>query len=321
MNDEELILYNQQLARLQGELSSEKMAGPSLIVGDISTQLAEQFCFTGAYLNLATRYIQMHAPIIRHDDCLFPDPLTDLYLPPDQLPFSFNATPWDAPELDGTPLVSFTHIIRQIYGLADNPTPLPEFMGAFNPLISVTSEGNPLHSDCLDFTSPELSEHGFAVSRISASGTTLRVCFAWIFRKDRKVRPVVNYLPAGTLFLHTDSGDVLGDGEWLEEEGGYGLLPLLQEWLEDWCDDDFAKLFSQAGRDRLEDKLFWANGVKSPRRQDREKRVAFVREHPELWDDHDALAKALQDAGLYSKKTNRLDISTACSDLIKETMG
>ena len=263
----------------------------------------------------------MHAPIIRHDDCLFPDPLTDLYLSPDKLPFSFNATPWDAPELDGTPLVSFTHIIRQIYGVAENPTPLPEFLSAFNPLISVTSEGNPLHGDCLDFTSPELAEHGFAVSRISASGMTLRVTFAWIFSKDRKVRPVVNYLPAGTLFLHTDSGDVLGDGEWLEEEGGFGLLPLLQEWLEDWCDDDFAQLFSQAGRDRLEDKLFWANGVKSPRRQDREKRVAFVREHSELWEDHDALAKALQDAGLYSKKTNRLDISVGCGALIEEAAG
>ena len=322
MNDEELIRYNKQLARLQAELNAGKLTGPRILLEGPPSDLGDDFRTTGAHLTLSTRHIEMKAPVIRHDAYLFPDPLADLYLHPDQLPFSFNPTPWDAPELNGTPLVSFTHAIRQIYGVAADPTPLPEFLSAFNPLLSVTSEGTPLHSDCLDFTSSELAEHGFAVSSISASGMTLRVHLAWIFLKDRKVRPVVNYLPAGTLFLHTDSGDVLGDGEWLEdEESGPGLSSLLQEWLADWCDDDFGKLFSHAGRDRLEDKLFWAHGVKSPRRQDREKRITFVREHPELWDDHNTLAKALQVAGLYSKKTNRLDISVGCGALIEEAKG
>ena len=322
MNDEELIRYNRQLARLQTELNADKLSGPRILLEGQPSELAPEFRHTGAFLTLSTRHIEMKAPIIRHDAYLFPDPLADLYLHPDQLPFSFNPTPWDAPELNGTPLVSFTHAIRQIYGVADNPTPLPVFMRGFNPLISVTSEGNPLHTDCLDFTSPILATKGFAVARVTAKGNVIRARFAWVFPKDRKVRPVVNYLPAGTLFLYTDSGDVLGDGEWLEdEEGGYGLLPLLQEWLEDWCEDDFAKLFSETGKRRLEDKLFWSHGVKNPRRHAREKRVAFVREHPELWDDEKALAKALQDAGLYSSKTTYSNIKPSCRALVREARG
>lgn len=150
MNDEELIRYNQQLARLQTELNAGELIGPRILLDVSPSELAGLFQYTGAYLSLSTSRIQMKSPIIRHDGYLFPDPLSDLYLHPDQLPFSFIATPWDAPELNGTPLVSFTHIIRQIYGMANNPTPLPEFLSAFNPLLSVTSEGNPLHSDCLD---------------------------------------------------------------------------------------------------------------------------------------------------------------------------
>ena len=118
------------------------------------------------------------------------------------------------------------------------------------------------------------------------------------------------------------SGDILGDGEWLyDEEGGHGFLPLLQEWLEDWCDDDFAKLFSETGRRRLEDKLFWSHGIKNPRRLAREKRVAFVLENPELWEDERALAKALKAAGLYSRRTDIRDVIRSCPALIEEARG
>jgi hypothetical protein len=58
--------------------------------------------------------------------------------------------------------------------------------------------------------------------------------------------------------------------------------------------------------------------VKSPRRVAHEKRVAFVREHPELWNDEEALTEALRDAGLYSPKTGRRSIRYACRTLIEE---
>lgn len=314
---DEIRRYNEQLNRLKAELSCPRLSGPRIVHGATPSQVMPHFRFTGSYVFLSNRRLKMQAAIFTHDKWLFPQPLSDLYLAPSQIPFSFTSTPWDAPLLDGRPLVSLQHVIRQLYGLARSPAPLPEFLLGLDPLIAPTSASSPLHTNCLDFVSPDLAADGFAVARIFAKGTMLRVRFAWIFPKDRDVRPVVNYLTAGTLRLRTDSGNVFGEAEWLPEHG-HGLCPLLQQWLSDWAGKDPARLFSEVGRYRVEDKLFWAHGVKSPRRAAHEKRVAFVREHPELWNDEEALAQALRHSGLYSPKTNRWSIQWACRTLIEK---
>ena len=315
--DEYIREYNERLNRLKAELSCPALDGPHIVRTDEPRALAPKLRFTGSHFCLSNRRLTMQAPILRQDAWLFPPPLTDLYLYPPHVPFSFSVPTYNAPVVDDAPLVSLAHVIKQLYGLARSPEPLPDFLCELDNLIGPTQQSSPLHTDCLDFTNPDLAKHGFAIARIVAKGTMLRVRFAWVFPKDREARPVVHYMTAGTLRLRTDRGDVLGNTEWLPATAE-GLSSTLQEWLVEWAGDDPGRLFSEAGRYRVEDKLFWAHGVKSPRRAAHEKRVAFVREHPELWDDEEALAQALRDSGLYSPKTNRWSIQCACRTLIEK---
>ena len=308
---------NPQLNRLRVELSCSDLDGPHIVRDAEPKVLSQTLRLTDSVLCLCNLNWSMRSPILQEGTVLFPPPLTDLYVYPPQAPFSFSVPPHAAPTVNGTPLVGLPHIINQLYALAPSPRPLPEFLAELDHLIGPTQQGSPLHADCLDFTSPDLAEHGFAIARIVAKGTTLRVRFAWVFPKDRKARPVVHYMPAGTLRLRTDRGDVLANAEWLPPTAE-GITPTLQQWLVDWAGKNSGRLFSEAGRYRVEDKLFWEHGVKSPRRVAHEKRVAFVREHPDLWDDEEALTQALRDAGLYSPKTNRRSIRYACRTLTEE---
>ncbi|MBN1269612.1 MAG: hypothetical protein JXB04_08495 [Kiritimatiellae bacterium] len=309
--------YNERLNRLKAELSCPRLDGPHIVRADEPRELAPKLRFTGLHFYLSNRRLTMQAPILREDSWLFSPPLTDLYLYPPHVPFSFTVPGVNAPLIDDEPLVDLPHIIKQLYALAPSPAPLPQFLCELDDLIGPTQQSSPLHTDCLDFTNPDLAKHGFAIARIVAKGTMLRVRFAWVFPKDREARPVVHYMPAGTLRLRTDRGDVLGNAEWLPATAE-GITSTLQQWLVNWAGQNPARLFSEAGRFRVEDKLFWEHGVKSPRRAAHEKRVAFVREHPELWDDEEALTQALRDAGLYSPKTGRRSIQYACHTLIEE---
>ena len=315
--DESTREYNERLNRLKDELSCPGLDGPRIVRADEPRELAPKLRFTGSHLCLSNRRLTMQAPILRQDAWLFPPPLTDLYLYPPHVPFSFSVPTYNAPVVDDAPLVSVTHVIKQLYGLAPSPEPLPDFLCELDGLVGPTHQNSPLHTDCLDFTNPELAKHGFAIARIVAKDTMLRVRFAWVFPKDREARPVVHYMTAGTVRLRTDRGDVLGNAEWLPATAE-GLSSTLQTWLSDWAGTDPDRLFSEAGRYRVEDKLFWAHGVKSPRRAAHEKRIAFVREHPELWADEEALAQALRDSGMYSPKTNRWSIQWACRTLIEK---
>mgnify|MGYP006286031333 CR=1 FL=1 len=309
--------YNEQLNRLRAELRCPQLDGPHIVRDGESKDVAPQLRLTDSILCLSNLRWSMRSPILQEGTVLFPPPLTDLYVYPPQAPFAFTVPTVNAPVVNGTPLVGLPHIINQLYALAPSPRPLPEFLAELDHLIGPTQQSSPLHADCLDFTNPELAEHGFAIARIVAKGAMLRVRFAWVFPKDRKARPVVHYMPAGTLRLRTDRGDVLGNAEWLPPTAE-GIAATLQQWLVEWAGNNPGRLFSEAGRYRVEDTLFWAHGVKSPRRAAHEKRVAFVREHPDLWDDEEALAQALRAAGLYSPKTNRRSILYACRTLIEK---
>jgi hypothetical protein len=142
----------------------------------------------------------------------------------------------------------------------------------------------------------DLGNLGFEVVGFFPYGRTITVQFGWVFPQDRRDSNCKLCLYAGSIEFKPRPDRTLGKGAWrppLEVTVSY----LLADWLESMGKPG---MLSEMGVKAAVDNFKWTRVSLLTNTEAAKARIDFVRDHPELHNNHQSLAKALKDAELYS---------------------
>lgn len=108
---------------LQHELGNRFFAGPYISPSPRTGRFSQSLCFSGLKIEGATSETKFSADIlIRSRDFWFP--LYNLYLLPDQVPFSFYAKTDSPSVIDSQHLVRLVPVLNEIYTQVEVPVTL-----------------------------------------------------------------------------------------------------------------------------------------------------------------------------------------------------
>lgn len=302
--------------RFRNEVSDPSLLGPTVIPYGEAEHIDGELSFTGYRLEMTTDTIEMSAPILRMKT-FYANPLEDLFLMTENLGFSFFVYGHNVPYLNGAPLLRLTSALRELYHNTTCAYDVLQVLERLDVLLIKNSRGPArLHTSCADFASEKLRKLGFAINKISPHEDYIRVRMAWLFPSSRNGKAGC-YVPAGTVKLRQKKGDIFDSVEFCEQTFE-SVCSVLQDRLFFETQGEVENLLSEKGKERVYDAFFWGKGVDSPRAKARKQKVRFVAEHKELWSNHELLAKALHESGLYSKTTVLSQIKSSCWRLVEE---
>jgi hypothetical protein len=163
----------------------------------------------------------------------------------------------------------------------------------------------------------DLAELGFEVVGFFPYGRTITVQFGWVFPQDRQDTNSKLCVYAGSIEFKPRPDRTLGKGEWrppLEVTVSYHLA----DWLET---KGKPGVLSEAGIEATVNSFKWTRVSLLTNQEAKQARIDFVREHPELHQNHHALAKALIKAELYSDTTQTSAVKKQVPRMIQEATG
>ncbi len=306
--------YQQQHKQFCVEVQNPDLSGPNISHQSEPHLIAERLSHTGYHFGLTTSFLAMSAPILKVESWSS-WPLENLYLHPEYVPFSFSDFPYGVPKLGDTPLLRITNILSELYSNTDNARNLLKVLSLFEPFLS-QSRQTALHSQCQNFVSSRLRKLGFSIAKIDPQNENIRIRLVWLFPSYR-ASGRNHYLRVGTIRLQQAQGNIYDSAEFIPSSSD-AISSVLRNHLLKEVGGDLLDVFSKEGKERIMDKFLWSNGIRSPQKKTRQRRLEFVETHKDLWTNHRLLAKALQKYGLYSSKTNLSDVESSCQSLIKE---
>jgi hypothetical protein len=177
----------------------------------------------------------------------------------------------------------------------------------------------PRRDDGAKLVIPELAEAGFEVIKFFPYGRTLSVTYGWVYPQDRQDAKAQLNVYAGTIEFKPQPDRTLSKVQWhipRETSVAY-LLTQMLETLSSECEG----LLSEAGMQAALNNFKWTKVSLLTAKEAKLARIDFVRTHPELHNNHQALARALKDSELYSDTAEIYAIKKQVPRLIREVAG
>ena len=163
----------------------------------------------------------------------------------------------------------------------------------------------------------ELAKAGFEVISFFSYGRALSVRFGWVCPQDRPRSKAKLNVYAGTVEFKPQPNRTLDKGQWLVPMETL-IAHLFTQMLEL---PGTLRLLSEAGTQAALDSFKWTKVSLLTAQQAKVARIDFVHQHPELHTDHQAMAKALKTAELYSDTAEVYAIKKQVPRLIREAAG
>jgi hypothetical protein len=162
---------------------------------------------------------------------------------------------------------------------------------------------------------PEIASQGYRVSKMPAYGRALDLEFAWFPPQDADAPDSSISVSLACAEFRASADRTLGMGKWRQPRRDL-LGMILREELIRKHGPLPGDLLSPEGMASLIEAFPWSSLTLMTSKQARAARLEFLRNHPELWADHKALATALVNAGLYLKTTDVYHIRRSIPKLL-----
>jgi hypothetical protein len=294
--------------------------GPHLVKNDLSGPVASDLEHTGYSIELSGDDFTLNASLYRLIHHWQPDiiHLADFFICVEKIPFSLTpaAEVQEKTSAVGT-LVSLESMLCSLYVANEVNRPITSLLEELRNDLSINHCFYPRIENGSKLMKPVLVEAGFEVIKFFSCGRTLSVQFGWVFPQDRQDLNAKLNVYAGTIEFKPKPDRTLDKGRWQipSESSVAYLFTMMLESL------GAEGLLSEAGTQAALDSFNWTKVSLLTTQEAKRARVDFVRQHPELHNDHQAMAKALKSAELYSDAAEVYAIKKQVPRLIREAGG
>jgi len=244
--------------------------------------------------------------------------LEDFYVSVDEIPFKLLPaadTQMESPAVGS--LVSLEAMLCSLYVKHEVARPIASALEELRQHLPINHCFYPRRDDGAKLVRPALAKAGFEVTEFFSYGRTLSVKFGWAYPQDRQNTKARLNVYAGTIEFKPRPDRTLGQGRWIipiETIVGYLLTQMLET-------SGAAGLFSETGMETALDSFNWTQVSLLTAQEAKLARIDFVRNHPEMHNSHQAMAKALKRAGLYSDAADIYAIKKQVPRLIQKAAG
>lgn len=164
---------------------------------------------------------------------------------------------------------------------------------------------------------PEITAAGFYLVSLRTYGRRLTAHVGWICPSDRSTLETALWFDAGALEFRPRPNRTLDPGRWMSA-ATTPVATLMSDQLRTASPGAPLDLLTQVGQERLLLSHEWTPLGLMSKREARQARVRFVREHPDLWDRPRELASAMCQASLYSSTCNPHEVARYMGAIIAE---
>ncbi|HXJ59722.1 MAG TPA: hypothetical protein VNU68_24020 [Verrucomicrobiae bacterium] len=227
--------------------------------------------------------------------------LSDYLVPVEQVPFRVAYIRSALPEAAHTNLLPLETVLTSLYCNHRVSKPLETFLQELHEALPFKDCDRPRVKDDSPFLAPVVAAAGFEVVDFWQYGSGLEVSIAWAC-------PAAARSPGRKFYYYAAAAEfrpinhTLGKGRW--------VLPcetifahLLGRKLRSLQRGDPTDLLSEAGQQAALAHFKWSKTTLLTRKELKQARIDFVRQHPELHRQPRELARALRAAELYSELT------------------
>lgn len=295
--------------------------GPHLIKNGMNGLVAPDLEHTGYSVELSSDEFVMNATIYRRISNWQPDKthFSDFFVSEDDVPFSMLPVVRQIQEQatsSGT-IIALEAVLASLYIKHEVKRPITTFLTEARDHLPVNHCYYPRIENGSKMLGSALAKLGFEVITFATYGRTLTVQLGWVFPQDRQDPKAGLNVYAGTIEFKPQPNRTLAKGKWIipaESLVSY-LFTIMLESV------DQNHLLSETGIKAALKSFKWTRVSTLTNKEAKQARIDFVREHPELHDNHQAMAKALKTAELYSDTAEVYVIKKQVPRLIQEAGG
>ena len=244
--------------------------------------------------------------------------IEDFYVRVDEIPFKL--LPVVGLQMESSPAGTFVRseaMLCSLYVKHEVTRPITSVLEEIRQHLPINHCTYPRRDDGAKLVHPALAKAGFEVTRFFSYGRTLAVQFGWVYPQDRQDSKAKLNIYAGSIEFKPQPDRTLDKGRWnipRESVPAYLLTIMLESLGADG-------LLSEAGTQAALDSFKWTKVSRLTTQEAKRARIDFVRQHPELHNNPQALAKALKTAELYSDTAEVYAIKKQVPRLIREAAG
>jgi hypothetical protein len=294
--------------------------GPHLMKNGMNGLVAPDIEHTGYSIELSSDEFTLNACLYRRIFHWQRDKiqLGDLCVCVDQIPFSL--TPISKTQQKDSPIgkiVSLDAALCSLYIKHEVKRPITSLLAEFRDHLPTNHCYYPRIENGSKMMNPVLADAGFEVIHFFPYGRTLSVLFGWVYPQDRQNLNAKINVYAGTIVYKPRPDRTLGKGQWLfpaEATVSYLFTDMLESKGQ-------KEVLSEPGIKVAVENFKWTRVSLLSNQEAKQARIDFVRAHPELHNNHHALARALKEAELYSDTAQIYAIKKQVPRLILETTG
>ncbi len=275
--------------------------GPFITPTGTSGLQAHEFEDTGHRIEFGGDLVSGYLPLFLKLDRWQADTVEfrDYYVALEDLPFAVDCLNMDVAGFPPSQFIRLECVLVALYSQNDVRLPLPRFLEDFANCLQLD---HGFHCRMLNGSAmlkTHLADAGFEVISVICNGRTLNVNFGWVLPQDRHRPEARRCFVAGWSEFRPGPNRMLNDGKWVAP-GKTMLLSVL-----------FPGFMKRAGRTPIEalstigltaalERFKWTKVSLLSVKELRMARVEFIRSHPQFHEDLKAMAKAMQQDGLYT---------------------
>ena len=241
--------------------------------------------------------------------------LEDFYVRVDEI--TFKLLPVVGLQMQSTvvgTLVTLEAMLCSLYVQHEVTRPITSALEELRQHLPINHCTYPRIEDGAKLVCPAVAKAGFEVTKFSTYGRMLSVQFGWVFPQDRQDDKASLNVYAGMIDFKPQPNRTLDKGKWIipkESVVSYQLTQMLETL-------GTSGLLSETGLRAGLDSFKWTRVSLLTAQEAKQARLDFVRTHPELHNDHQAMAKALKTAELYSDTAEVYTIKKQVPRLIRD---
>ena len=294
--------------------------GPFLVNNGQAGSVASGVEHTGYSMELSGDQFAQNICVYRRINDLQPEAirLEDFFVSVAQIPFAL--LPVMNFQVQSTvvgKLVSLEAVLCCLYVKHDVTRPFTSVLEEFCQQFPINHGICPRHADGAKLVHPALAQAGFEVIKFLSYGRTLSVLFGWVIPQDRQDSKAKRNVFAGVIEFKPKPDRTFDKGRWIAPDKTT-LTRLFTERLELL---NPSGLLSDLGLQTALNSFNWTKYSLLTTPEVKLARIDFVRQHPELHNDPQALARALKMAELYSDTAEVYAIKKQVPRLIREARG
>jgi hypothetical protein len=223
----------------------------------------------------------------------------DYYVALEDLPFEVDCLNMDIAGFPPHQFVRLECVLVTLYAQNDVRLPLPRFLEDFANCLQLNHGFQGRMVKGAEMMRADLAEAGFEVVSVFCNGRTLNVDFGWVLPQDRRRPDARRCFVAGLADFRPGPNRLLNQGRWLAPRKTM-LTSVLEPGLRKLAGKSPIEALSAMGQVAALERFKWTKVSLLSVKELRRARIEFVRNHPQLQQDLKAMAKEMQQDGLYT---------------------